>query len=230
MTLFKICSIIHLLTLTCLTVTIECYEFCNNTQTLAKMYSDKQNFRPKRQIVAKIQSNPYLGSQCAILRSKLILVTNISHSSRISWTDGGGNAIAMPTMPRSGGWDFLLWLNEYCGRSRQSISTTCKKESRKTENQSADQSINSEVINVDHSMYGNQLNQYVIKILFRVIFWKRKSRKTEFQIFCCKKSCHTSNRLNQFTYRIMTIRLLRVNLVRWAILKITLTFDECSGA
>lgn len=39
--------------------------------------------------------------------------------------------------------------------------------------------------------------------------------------------CHTSNRLNQFTYRIMTIRWLSVNLVRWTVLKITLTFDEC---
>lgn len=69
----------------------------------------------------------YFGSQWAILKSKLILVTNISHSSRISWTEGGGRAIAIPTMPSSGGWDFLFWLNEYWGRRRHSMRTTCNK-------------------------------------------------------------------------------------------------------
>lgn len=49
----------------------------------------------------------HLGSQCAIRKSKLILVTNMSASSLISCTLGGGKAIANPTMPISGGADFL---------------------------------------------------------------------------------------------------------------------------
>lgn len=67
----------------------------------------------------------YFGSQCAIRKSKLILVTNISASRRISCTLGGGKAIASPTIPINGGDNFLAWLNGYCGLSRQSNKTTC---------------------------------------------------------------------------------------------------------
>lgn len=70
--------------------------------------------------------NSYLGSQCAIRKSKLILVTNMSDSNLISWTDGGGNAMARATMPRSTVGDFRLWEKEYCGRRRHSIRTTWK--------------------------------------------------------------------------------------------------------
>ena len=41
----------------------------------------------------------YFGSQCAILKSKLNLVTNISLSNLTSWTLGGGSAIATPIKP-----------------------------------------------------------------------------------------------------------------------------------
>lgn len=78
-----------------------------------------------RKIVLKQSLQTHFGSQCAIRKSKLIRVTNISHSSLISWTDGGGRAIAKPTMPKRGGCDFLFWLNEYWGRRRHNMSTTC---------------------------------------------------------------------------------------------------------
>lgn len=68
----------------------------------------------------------YFGSQWAIVKLKLILVTNISHSKRISCTDGGGNAIANATIPNNGGCDFLVCENVYCGRKRHNINTTCK--------------------------------------------------------------------------------------------------------
>lgn len=45
----------------------------------------------------------HLGSQCAIVKSKLIRVTNISDSRRISCTEGGGSAIANATIPNNGG-------------------------------------------------------------------------------------------------------------------------------
>lgn len=48
----------------------------------------------------------------------------MSVSRRISCTDGGGNAMANATMPSSGGWDFLVCENVYCGRSLHSINTT----------------------------------------------------------------------------------------------------------
>lgn len=66
----------------------------------------------------------HLGSQCAIRKSKLIRVTNMSVSRRISCTLGGGSAIARPTMPINGGADFLVWLNVYCGLKRHSSNTT----------------------------------------------------------------------------------------------------------
>lgn len=49
-----------------------------------------------------------LGSQCAMRKSKLIRVTNMSDSNRISWTEGGGNAMARATIPRRAGGDFRL--------------------------------------------------------------------------------------------------------------------------
>lgn len=66
----------------------------------------------------------YFGSQCAIRKSKLIRVTNMSVSRRISCTLGGGSAMARPTMPIRGGAVFLVWLNMSCGLKRHSSSTT----------------------------------------------------------------------------------------------------------
>lgn len=66
----------------------------------------------------------YFGSQCTILKSKLIFVTNMSQSNRISCTEGGGNAIANPTIPIKVGSVFLFCVNEYCGRRRHKINTT----------------------------------------------------------------------------------------------------------
>jgi len=70
----------------------------------------------------------HFGSQCAIRKSKLIRVTNMSVSRRISCTLGGGSAMASPTMPIKGGADFLVWLNIYCGLKRHSNNTTCVRE------------------------------------------------------------------------------------------------------
>lgn len=66
----------------------------------------------------------YFGSQWAIVKLKLIRVTNISVSKRISCTDGGGKAMANATMPNSGGCDFRVCENVYCGRNLHSINTT----------------------------------------------------------------------------------------------------------
>lgn len=66
----------------------------------------------------------YFGSQCAIVKLKLMRVTNISVSRRISCTDGGGSAIAKATMPNSGGCDLRVCEYEYCGRRRHNNSTT----------------------------------------------------------------------------------------------------------
>lgn len=52
-------------------------------------------------------------------------MTNMSVSSRISWTLGGGRAIASETMPSSGGDDFLVCENVYCGLSLHTSSSTC---------------------------------------------------------------------------------------------------------
>lgn len=68
----------------------------------------------------------HFGSQCAIVKLKLMRVTNMSASNRISWTDGGGNAIANATIPSSVGWDFRVCGYVYCGRKRQSNNTTWK--------------------------------------------------------------------------------------------------------
>ena len=46
-----------------------------------------------------IEFQTYFGSQCAILKSKLNLVTNISLSNLTSWTLGGGRAMATPIKP-----------------------------------------------------------------------------------------------------------------------------------
>ena len=46
-----------------------------------------------------IEFYTYFGSQCAILKSKLNLVTNISLSNLTSWTLGGGRAMATPIKP-----------------------------------------------------------------------------------------------------------------------------------
>lgn len=54
----------------------------------------------------------------------------MSHSKRISWTDGGGRAIASATIPRSGGCDFRVCENVYCDRRRHDINTTWKGNSR----------------------------------------------------------------------------------------------------
>lgn len=67
----------------------------------------------------------YLGSQWAIRKSKYSLVTNMSVSSRISWTLGGGRAMARDTAPNSGGAHFRLCENVYCGLSLQTNNTTC---------------------------------------------------------------------------------------------------------
>lgn len=66
----------------------------------------------------------HLGSQWTILKSKVTLVTNISHSSRISCTEGGGSAMASATIPKSGGGDFLECEKEYCGRNLLRTNTT----------------------------------------------------------------------------------------------------------
>lgn len=79
--------------------------------------------------IAKVYHS-HLGSQCAIRKSKLILVTNMSDSSLISWTDGGGNAMARATIPRSTVGDLRLWEKEYCGRRRHNIRTTWKDRER----------------------------------------------------------------------------------------------------
>lgn len=47
------------------------------------------------------QVTTYLGSQCAILKSKVNLVTNMSDSSLTSLTEGGGRAMASATIPIS---------------------------------------------------------------------------------------------------------------------------------
>lgn len=60
------------------------------------------------------------------MKLKLIRVTNISVSSRISCTDGGGRAMANATIPNSGVFAFLVWEKVYCGRNRHNINTTCK--------------------------------------------------------------------------------------------------------
>uniref|UniRef100_A0A1A9VQG7 Uncharacterized protein n=1 Tax=Glossina austeni TaxID=7395 RepID=A0A1A9VQG7_GLOAU len=57
-------------------------------------------------VTAKVAGNgsdsiPITG--CAMRKSKLIRITNISHSKRISCTDGGGNAIPNATIPNNGG-------------------------------------------------------------------------------------------------------------------------------
>lgn len=75
-------------------------------------------------IISSNINTKYLGSQCAILKSKLILVTNMSDSNLISWTEGGGNAMANATIPSNTVGDFRLWEKEYCGRNLLSIRTT----------------------------------------------------------------------------------------------------------
>ena len=50
----------------------------------------------------------------------------MSVSKRISWTLGGGRAIANPTIPMRGGDDFPALLNGYCGLSRHNRRTTWK--------------------------------------------------------------------------------------------------------
>lgn len=60
-----------------------------------------------------------------MVKLKLIRVTNMSVSSRISCTDGGGRAMANATIPSSGGFAFLVCENVYCVRSRHNINTTC---------------------------------------------------------------------------------------------------------
>lgn len=50
----------------------------------------------------------------------------MSHSNRISCTEGGGNATANPTIPKICACDFLLWVKLYCDLNRQRIKTTCK--------------------------------------------------------------------------------------------------------
>lgn len=87
----------------------------------------------------KMSRHTYFGSQWAIVKLKLIRVTNISVSKRISCTDGGGNAMANATIPSSGGCDFRVCENVYCGRSLHSIKTTwnenrTRKHESKTEN------------------------------------------------------------------------------------------------
>ena len=73
-----------------------------------------------------VNHKTYFGSQCAILKSKFNLVTNISDSSRTSWTEGGGNAIANATRPRRTGADFREWPKIYWGLKVPRMSTTCK--------------------------------------------------------------------------------------------------------
>lgn len=77
-------------------------------------------------------NSTHFGSQCAIRKSKLMRVTNMSVSRRISCTLGGGSAIANPTMPNKGGADFLEWPNMNCGLKRHSNSTTCVRVYRNT--------------------------------------------------------------------------------------------------
>lgn len=54
----------------------------------------------------------------------------MSDSRRISCTEGGGRAIARPTMPSSGGFGLRLCENVYCGRRWHNIRTTCKTNGR----------------------------------------------------------------------------------------------------
>lgn len=76
----------------------------------------------------------YFGSQWAIVKLKLIRVTNMSVSKRISCTDGGGKAIASATIPSSGAGVFRECENVYCGRSLHSIRTTCNDNDKDEEN------------------------------------------------------------------------------------------------
>lgn len=48
----------------------------------------------------------------------------MSHSKRISCTEGGGKAMAKATIPSRGGWDFLVCENVYCGRNLHNNKTT----------------------------------------------------------------------------------------------------------
>ncbi len=65
----------------------------------------------------------YFGSQCAILKSKVSLVTNMSLSSRTSCTLGGGSAMANPMKPMTND-GFLDFEVEWAGRSFPRINTT----------------------------------------------------------------------------------------------------------
>lgn len=69
-----------------------------------------------------------------MVKLKLIRVTNMSVSSRISCTDGGGKAMANATIPNTGGLAFLACENVYCGRNRHNINTTynCGTEKKKS--------------------------------------------------------------------------------------------------
>ena len=51
----------------------------------------------------------HLGSQWAIVKSKASRVTNMSVSSRTSWTLGGGRAIASPMKPIIGTEHFFVY-------------------------------------------------------------------------------------------------------------------------
>jgi hypothetical protein len=65
----------------------------------------------------------YFGSQWAILKSNVNLVTNMSLSNLTSCTLGGGKAIANPMYPVTGGALFFVALL-YWGRNRPSNKTT----------------------------------------------------------------------------------------------------------
>lgn len=88
---------------------------CEKCSVFSILFKWKQN-----------SNSTHFGSQCAIVKLKLMRVTNISVSKRISCTDGGGSAIAKATIPKSGGWDFRVCEYEYCGRKRHNNRTTCK--------------------------------------------------------------------------------------------------------
>lgn len=110
----------------CSHVTIFLHANWQITRYLSELFPDHINAAVITLDVSNYQY--YLGSQWAIRKSKLIRVTNMSDSRRISWTLGGGSAMAMATIPSRGGDDLRVCEKVYCGRSLDRTSTTWKME------------------------------------------------------------------------------------------------------
>jgi hypothetical protein len=62
------------------------------------------DWKPLQSCLKKSKNDPYFGSQWAIVKAKVNLVTNMSFSSLTSCTLGGGKAIATPTYPITDGF------------------------------------------------------------------------------------------------------------------------------